>query len=284
MVATVLLPLTLMLATTAMTRVQDEQVPVIRAESERYVVEALDPGGGDRPARVIVSDRVTSRRHMVMVNSTMGEVRRAVIRDDQQRVTLVCGKGFAVIDPAGVANTDEVYGLDVVLSPGGRWIAHRRFFPPTHPGPTEGIAVYDTRLSRENNHSAYPIASEREWRAGQAIYPPAEDWKEANAVVAPADAHLLSSALAWEGGRADPVLLFSMRRGVEDTVVLAAFGNDGVRTCWSKLPGPADRWRVKTLRYAGSGRAGTVTVSSSAVSDARETTIAFPDTCSGEVR
>lgn len=259
------------------------QAATITAESERYLVEALDSGSGDRPARVIVSDQVTSRKHMVMVNSTLGELTRAVIRDDQQRVTLVCRKGFAVLDPAGVASTDEVYGLDATVSPGGRWIAYRRFFPSTHPGPSDGIVVYDTKQSREENHAAYPIAVEREWRAGLAIYPPTDQWKDANAAIGEEQAYRLTSPVTWEGNRDDAALLFSMRSGTEDVVVVAAMQEELPRTCWSILPGGADRWRVKTLTYSRSGDARIVSAASSA-QDAAETTIRFGAECSGEVR
>lgn len=259
------------------------QAATIRAESERYLVEALDTGGTDRPARVIVSDHVTSRKHMVMVNSTLGELTRAVIRDDQQRVTLLCRKGFAVLDPAGVASTDEVYGLDATMSPGGRWIAYRRFFPATHPGPSDGIVVYDTKHSRERNHAAYPIAAEREWRAGLAIYPPADQWKDANAVLGEEQAYRLTSPITWEGNRDDAALLFSMRIGNQDVVVVAGMQEELPRTCWSILPGGADRWRVKTLTYRRSGDAHVVSAVSSA-QDAAETTIRFGAECGGEVR
>lgn len=246
----------------------------IRAESQRYTVEALDPGGADRPGRVIISNNITSRRHMVMVNSTLGELRRAVIRDDQELVTLVTAKGFAVIDPAGVANTDEVYGLDASVSPGGRWIAFRRFYPPTHPGPTEGILVYDTRQSSEKNHAAYPIAAEREWRAGLAIFPPADEWKDANAVVSTSAAHTLTSPLAWEGGRTAPVLLFSSRQGGTETVVLSDLSGDQPRTCWKSLPGGADQWRVKTMTYSRSASGEhIVRVASGALDTKNETTL-----------
>ncbi len=261
------------------------QSATIHASSDRYTVEALDPGGGDRPARVIVSNNVTSRRHMVMVNSTLGELRRAVIRDDEQRVVLVSSKGFAVIDPAGVANTDEVYGLDAVVSPGGRWIAFRRFFPPTHPGPDEGIAVYDTRQSRDRNHAAYPIAAEREWRAGSATFPPADEWKDSNAVVPAGDAHTLTSPLTWEAGRAAPVLLFTMRRAETETLVLGDLTGDQPRTCWKALPGGADPWRVKTLTYARSAAGQHVVhVASGAVGAKIETTISVPaGACHGAI-
>lgn len=259
------------------------QAPTIRAESERYSVEALDAGGDDRPARVIVSNNATSRRHMVMVNSTLGELRRAIIRDDQERVTLVMTKGFAVIDPAGVANTDEVYALDATVSPGGRWIAFRRFFPATHPGPSDGVAVYDTRETPDSNHAVYPIAAEREWRAGRAIYPPAGQWKDANAVASPAEAHTLSSPLTWEGARGAPVLLFSMRHGGTETLVLADLASDDVRACWGELPGGADRWRVKTMMYSRSAAGEhVVRVTSGALDRSSQSTISIPaDGCRG---
>lgn len=276
--------LTLMTPPARTTLLARSQAPTVRAESERYTVEALDTGAGERPARVIVSDNVTSRKHMVMVNSTLGELKRAVIRDDQKRVTLVCSKGFAVIDPAGVANTDEVYGLDAVLSPDGRWVAYRRFFPVTHPGPSDGILVYDTKQAREKNHAAYPIAAERDWRAGWAVYPPTGEWKDANAVSAARDAYVLTSPIAWEGGRTSPVLLFSMQRGDQDRVVLARFTEEGARACWSVLPGPAERWRVKTLEYARKTGEETIAASSSALANAPEATISFPDGCKGEIR
>jgi hypothetical protein len=258
----------------------------LHTESERYSVDALDTGANDRSARVIVTDNVTSRKHMVMVNSTLGELKRAVIRDDQQRITLVCRKGFAVLDPSGVVNTDEVYGLDAVVSPGGRWIAYRRFFPPTHPGPSEGIVVYDTKQSREKNHSEYPIVQERDWRAGRAVFPAAEEWKDTNAVVAQNDAYLLTSPISWEGDRENPALLFSMRRDDQETVVLAPAHrqDDQLRVCWTTLPGAAERWRVKTLTYKRSDDARLVTVSSSAQADAAETTLRFGANCAGEVK
>jgi hypothetical protein len=259
------------------------QTPAVSAESERYAVEALDTGGIERPARVIVSDHVTSRKHMVMVNSTLGELKRATIRDDQQRVILVCTKGFAVLDPSGLVNTDEVYGLDGRVAPGGRWIAYRRFFPPTHPGPSEGILVYDTKQSRTENHSAYPIAAEREWRAGYAIYPPGEEWRDANAVLKGDDAYQLTSALDWEGSPDAPILLFSIRRGSRDTVVLARPSTDRARTCWSDLPGSAERWRVKTLKHARTGDTVVVTASSSAIANAAQATISFPENCNGSI-
>lgn len=260
------------------------QDPTVHAESARYTVDALDTGAADRPARVIVSDNVTSRKHMVMVNSTLGELKRAVIRDDQQRVTLVCSKGFAVIDPAGTANTDEVYGLDAAVSPDGRWVAYRRFFPPTHPGPSDGILIYDTKRSREDNHTAYPILAEREWRAGWALYPPAAEWKDSNAVYQAADAYVLTAPIAWEGGQRPPVLVFAMRHGAQDAVVLARMRDAGVSACWSVLPGSADSWKVKTLKYARTSAGDTITVSSSALEDALEATVVFPDACGGEVR
>lgn len=256
----------------------------LHTESERYSVDALDTGGSDRAARVIVSNHVTSRKHMVMVNSTLGELKRAVIREDQDRITLVCTKGFAVLDPAGVANTDEVYGLDAVLSPDGRWIAYRRFFPITHPGPSDGVVLYDTARSREQNHSAYPIAAEREWRAGTAVFPAGEEWKDANAVVSSREAYVLTSPISWEGDRAAPVLLFSMRRGDEETVVIADVTSEPPRACWAPLRGGVEAWRVKTMTYKRSDSTHVISVTSSAHANPAETTVTFPAGCSGEAR
>lgn len=256
----------------------------VHAQTERYSVEALDTGGSDRPARVIVTDHVTSRKHMVMVNSTLGELTRALIREDQQRVTLVCTKGFAVLDPSGVASTDEVYGLDAVVSPNGQWIAFRRFFPPTHPGPSEGILVYDTRQSRDKNHGAYPIAAEREWRAGQAIFPPAESWRDANAVLEDREAWLLTSPLTWESGKQAPALLFSMRHGDDETVVLARPDQEQFRACWAPLPGSSAQWRVKTMTFKRVGDTDAVTVSSAAQATAAEIALNFPAACAGQVQ
>jgi hypothetical protein len=169
-----------------------------------------------------------------------------------------------------------------VASPGGRWIAFRRFFPPTHPGPTEGILIYDTTQSREKNHAAYPIAAERDWRAGRAVFPPLEEWKDANAVLAPREAYVLSSPITWEGSRQSPALLFSMRRSDNEIVVLTRVADDGPYPCWTSLPGGVDRWRVKTMTLQSAAAAHTVTVSSAA-QPKEEIALRFPAGCTGQV-
>jgi hypothetical protein len=253
-------------------------------KSERYTVEALDTGGDGRAARVIISNHVSSRRHMLSINSTLGALRRSVIRADEGRVLFLCEYGFAVVDPSGQVPADEVYAADPVASPGGRWIAYRRFFPSPHPGPTDGIALYDTRQSPDRNHQAHPIAAEREWRAGWPVFPPPSEWKDASSVVPRSDAYSLSSSLSWEGDESQPVLLFSMRNASEDTVVLAVPRDGEPRACWSRLPGTAERWRVKTLSLANASSAGhQVRVSSAAVGNSDSTTIAFSPDCTGEV-
>lgn len=284
MSATIVTAVLLLIRSTVSPPLNTPSSQSVHAESDRYSVEALDTGGSDRPARVMVTDNVTSRKHMVMVNSTLGELKRAVIRDDQGRITLVCSKGFAVLDPAGVVSTDEVYGLDAVASPGGRWIAYRRFFPATHPGPSEGVLIYDTKQSRDKNHSAYPIEAEREWRAGRAMFPGAGEWKDANAVLAPRDAFVLTSPLTWEGDRQAPALLFSMRHGDEETVVLAPLTNDEPRACWTTLPRGADPWRVKTMTYTPAGDSHVVTVTSAAQANPAEVTLKFQNGCTGQVQ
>lgn len=273
MIATIALTITIALT---------GQAAGVDAASERYSVEALDTGGPDRAARVIISNLATSRRHMISINSTLGALRRTVIRDDQERVLFLCENGFVVADPMGHVPADEVYASDAIASPGGRWIAYRRFFPPTHPGPSEGIALYDTKQAPEANHGAHPIGAERDWRAGWPVFPPAAEWKDASAVTARDAAYVLSSSVGWEGGKTQPALVFSMRHGDEDTVVLAVPGDGAPRVCWSRLPGSAERWRVKTLNLmpAAAG-ARQVRVSSGAVENTDRTTLTFAADCTG---
>ena len=237
--------LVLTLASGLATGVPQESSP--RASSSRYTVDTLSRGGDDRPARVMISNLQSSRRHIIAVNSTLGELRRAIIRDDEERVLLLSAKGFVVVDPDGQVPADEVYALEPVASPGGRWIAYQRFYPPTHPGTTEGVALYDTRRAREDNHAAYPITDEREWRAGSPVYPPASEWKSAGVVTPPEDAHVLSSALMWLGAPDAPALVFTMRKGDTDALVLADPAAEPVRACVEFLPGPAGRWGTKTI-------------------------------------
>lgn len=260
------------------------QVPDVRASSDRYTVEALDTGGGERPARVLISNNATSRRHMVSINSTLGALRRAVIREDQTRVAFLCEKGFAVVDPAGQVPAEEVYATGAVASPGARWIAYQRFYPDGHPGPSDGIVLYDTGQAQEKNHAAYPIAAEREWRAGWPVFPPAAEWKDANSVTPRSEAYTLSSTLAWEGTPAQPALIFTMRRGDDDTVVLAVPGGAAPRVCWARLPGSADRWRVKSLHLARQASGGYNVRAKSAAADragSEEASMSFPSDCTG---
>ena len=261
------------------------QVPDVRATSERYTVEALDTGGGERPARVLVSNNATSRRHMVSINSTLGALRRAIIREDQTRVAFLCEKGFAIVDPAGQVPADEVYATGAVASAGARWIAYQRFYPDGHPGPSDGIVLYDTGHAPEKNHAAYPIAAEREWRAGWPVFPPAAEWKDANTVTPRPEAYTLSSTLAWDGTPAQPalILIFAMRRGDADTVVLAVPGGGAPRVCWARLAGSADRWRVKSLHLASAASGYTVRAKSAAVdpAGAEEASVSFPADCTG---
>jgi len=220
----------------------------IRASSDRYEVEALHPGGDDRPARVIISDARTSRRHILSINSTLGALRRAVIRADQGRIVFVLDKGFAVVDPEGRALTDEVYALDPLVSPEGRWVAARRFAPATHPAPSDGVLLYDTAAPAARNHGAYPIPAEREWRAGVAVYPPSTEWKEASASIPAEDAVVLTAPLSWTtGADSASLLVFGARRGEADAVIVADPSGDAVRVCAERLPGPAADWRVKTI-------------------------------------
>ena len=237
----------------------------VTASSSRYSVEALDPGGSGRPARVIISNLETSRRHMTSINSTLGELRHAVIRADQGRVILLCENGFAVIDPAGQVPGDEIYAADPIASPDGRWIAYKRFFPRTHPAPTDAVAVYDSAQPPDRNHAAYPIAAEREWHAGYAVYPPAADWKDASAVTPRETAHASSSDLMWLGGKEDLLLAFTVRSGDTDALVLADPGPDRIEVCTAPLPGSADAWRVKTIDLQKRGNDHQVTVTSGAL-------------------
>ncbi len=261
------------------------QSPEVRASSDRYTVEALDTGGGERAARVIISNNVTSRRHVLSINRTLGALRRAVIREDQGRVLFLCEKGFAVVDPAGQVPADEVYAGDAVASPGGRWIAYQRFFPEGHPGPSDGVAVYDTGQPQEKNHAAYPVAVEREWRAGWPLFPPADEWKDASRVTPRAEAYVLSSVLQWEGTPSEPALLFTMRRGSEETAVLAMLGGAAPRACWATLPGSAERWGVKSLFLSRPASGGyTVRAKSAArwtAPGSEEASVFFPSDCSG---
>jgi hypothetical protein len=262
------------------------QAPQVRASSDRYLVEALDEGGSGRPARVIISDQVTSRRHMLSINSTLGQLRRAIVRHDEGRVLLLCTNGFAVVDPTGQVPADEVYASNPVASGDGRWIAYQRFFPATHPGPNDGVALYDTRALPEKNHAAHPIPVEREWRAGWPVFPPASEWKDASAVTPIAEAYLVSSPLTWEGTKPEQALMFAMRRGDEDTVVLAVPAEGAPRVCWSTLPGSADRWRVKTLVISSSATSGgwMVRVKSGALEQAAQELITFTAGCAGPNR
>ena len=218
-----------------------------RAEPARYRVETLSPGGQDQPARVMITNLETSRRHIIAVNSTLGPLRRTVLRDDQARVLLLCEKGFVVVDPEGRMPAEEIYARDPVAAPGGRWIAYQRFYPATHPGTTEGVALYDTRRSRADNHAAYPVAEEREWRAGWPIFPPASAWKSAGLVTPPEEAYVLTSPLMWMGAPDAPALVFTIRKGDVDTLVLADPAAEPVQACAAPLPGPAERWGTKTI-------------------------------------
>lgn len=250
------------------------QTADIRVSSERFQVETLHEGGDDRPARIIISDTRTSRRHIIAVNSTLGELRRAVIRRDERRVVVVLEKGFAVIDPEGRALTDEVYASDGVVSPDGRWVAARRFYPPTHPAPSEGVLLYDTTASADRNHAAYPIAAEREWRAGVAVFPPATEWKDANVPVPEQHAVVLTAPLSWAAeSAAGSLLVFAARKGDIDTLVVVDPSSETVRVCTERLPGPAADWRVKTIDIdrSGSGEATVRVRSGAAREDAPRT-------------
>ena len=217
-----------------------------RAESARLMAEALDATPG-RPARVMITHKDTNRHHIVSLNETMGPLRALMIRDDKARVLLLGDHGFTVVDPAGRVPPDEIYARSPVASDDGRWIAFQRFFPPTHPGPSEGVALYDTRQSREQNHAAYPVAGEREWQAGTALYPLPAEWKDLNAVARRGDAYELSSPLTWSGSKTRPVLAFLMHRGEQQVLVFADPSGDPVRACVEKLPGPSTAWRVASV-------------------------------------
>lgn len=250
----------------------------LRAASARYTVEVLSRGGDDRSARVMISNRQTSRRHILSVNSTLGELRRVLIREDEERVLLLCEKGFVVVDPDGQVPADEVYAREPLAAPGGRWIVYQRHYPATHPGTTEGIALYDTQRSKEENHAAYPVPEEREWRAGWPIYPRSNEWTSAGLVTARDEAFLLSSPLRWMGTPHEPLLVFTIRKGDTDTLVLATpltsaggpSGTDPARVCAEPLPGSADRWATKTIEVkAGSNGLPEVRVESGALDDDR---------------
>lgn len=238
------------------------------ASSTRFEVDALDPGGSGQPARVMITSRETSRRHFISINSTLGRLVRAHVRIDEDRVLLICDNGFAVVDPRGRVPAEELYARQAVASPDGRWIAYQRFFPDTHPGPSDAVALYDTTKPSESNHAAYPAASERGWHAGWAVYPPAAEWKETTAVTPSAERYELSSMLAWVGEKSAPVLVFTMRKGTTDQIVIANPSADPVRVCAMPLPGHADQWRVKniTVTKGASGDSQVVRVVSRALS------------------
>lgn len=227
----------------------------IAVSSERFEVDALDVGGDGAAARVMITNRETSRRHFISINSTLGRLTAAHIRDADERVVLICDNGFAVVDPRGRVPADEIYARRAVASPGGNWIAYLRFYPATHPGPTDAVALYDTRKSSESNHAAYPAPGERGWHAGWPIYPPASEWKDAAAVTPRDQAHGLSSMLMWLGDTPSPVLVFTIRNGETDTLIVADPSTDPIRVCSEPLPGAADTWRVKniTLKTVPSG-------------------------------
>jgi hypothetical protein len=200
-------------------------------------------------------------------------------------VLLLCANGFAVVDPTGHVPADEVYASHPVASAEGRWVAYQRFYPATHPGPSDGVAMYDTRALPERNHAAHPIAVEREWRAGWTVFPPAPEWKDASSVTPISEAYLVSSPLTWEGDTAHQALVFTVRRGDEETLVMAVPGDGPPRVCWSALPGSADRWRVKTLEAATlpSGDR-TIRVKSGALETPAEDLITFTAGCTGPNR
>jgi hypothetical protein len=250
----------------------------VTARSDRFEVDSLDEGGDGRPARVMITDRQTSRRHLISINSTLGRLQGAKIRSDEQRVVLVCENGFAVVDPRGLVPADEVYARHAVPSPDAAWIAYERFYPATHPGPSAAVALYDTRKSREENHAAYPAAGERAWHAGWAIYPPAAEWKEAAAVTPRDSAYQLSSLLMWLGDPSRPALVFTMHHESVDTLVVADPSADPTRVCTVPLPGAADAWRVKTITLtSGPSDDREVHVQSRAIgADAPSATFVFP--------
>lgn len=219
----------------------------VTARSDRFEVDSLDEGGDGDPARVMVTDRQTSRRHLISINSTLGRLERAEIRADEQRVVLVCENGFAVVDPRGQVPADEVYARRALPSPDAAWIAYERFYPATHPGPSAAVALYNTRKPKEMNHDAYPAEGERAWHAGWAIYPPAAEWKEAAAVTPRDAAYGLTTPVMWLGEASHPSLVFTIRRGTTDTLIVADPSADPIRVCAVPLPGEADAWRVKTV-------------------------------------
>jgi hypothetical protein len=53
--------------------------------------------------------------------------------------------------------------------------------------------------------------------------------------------------------------------------------------CWAALPGPADRWRVKSLDLARPASGGyTARAKSAAVDGAALASVSFPPDCSGK--
>jgi hypothetical protein len=256
---------TLLLALVLATATTQPGSRAVAASSARFEVDALDRGGAGQPARVMITNRETSRRHFISINSTLGELVRAQIRADDERVILICENGFAVVDPRGRVPADELYARQPIASPDGRWIAYQRFYPDTHPGSTDAVALYDTTESSESNHAAYPAAAERGWHAGWAIYPPAGEWKDTSAVTPPADRYELSSMLAWFGEPSSALLVFTVRKGAVDRIVMADGSADPPRVCARLLPGDADRWRVKNITVARAASGHEVRIASRAL-------------------
>jgi hypothetical protein len=223
----------------------------LSVSSDGFEVDALDRGEDGRPARVMITNRQTSRRHFISINSTLGPLTRAHIRSDEERVVLICENGFAIVDPRGRVPADEVYARNAAASPDGALIAYERFFPETHPGPTAAIALYDTHRPSEANHAAYPAAAERGWHAGWPVYPEASQWKDTSAVVPKDQARELSSTLMWLGDASRPLLVFTIRQGRTDTLVTANPAAEPLQVCTHTLPGDADGWRVKSITLGG---------------------------------
>jgi hypothetical protein len=150
------------------------------------------------------------------------------------------GMSFSVVDPAAPSVLDTVLAYDPVLSPDGRWIVFRKFYPrQTELPASDEYLLYDLSVSSARNRRSSRDRDD-DIDVGTSIYP--VGWKNefGDNVGAPeAQQHWHESAFFWSPDSRS--ILFADRNQGKDVLVLISIDRNGTATASvSPFPGGLD--------------------------------------------
>jgi hypothetical protein len=150
------------------------------------------------------------------------------------------GMSFSVVDPAVPSVVDTVFSYDPVLSPNGRWIVFRKFYPRSTERPaSDEYLLYDFSVGPARNR-APGSSRDEDIDVGTSIYP--AGWKNEfgdNVGAAEAQQHWHESAFYWSPDSRS--ILFADRNQGKDVLVLISIDQKGTATASvSPFPGGLD--------------------------------------------